>query len=772
MKRCFSFAVLLFVFVECCCLNYYAEHIIQSGLGWPWFVWACDIDSDGDIDIAGTDRIGNSLDWYENGGNQYFTRHNISSSATGVMKLEICDLDCDGDSDIVCAVDEAALVLWYENDGSQNFTPNVVSNWSGVTYVRAVDLDIDGDIDILAAACENADRFGWFENDGSMNFTDHTVKYPWDNANSIASGDLDGDGDNDLFGTASIAGDLSWFENDGSMNFTEHQIETSWGRPNHVEVIDMDGDGDSDLVASSCIIGQVAWYENDGSTNLTKHLIDSAGNSPHTVVPVDFDGDGDIDVIGADLIADKITYWENTGQIIFTGHTVARNVNGSSDVFVSDVDQDGDLDIVSSIRDAFYVAWYETVTTFLFADFMAEPQTGHEPLTVHFTDSSFSSPAANDWSWDFESDGTFDSHDQNPVHVYGDSGDYTVTLVVSNDSLTDTIIKQKCVRVFNGESALGFDGASSRAVCQSSPNLDLTDSLSIEAWIYPHGWGENSMLGFGRIIDKVNLSFYLVKSGASYNDHCLAVKIVHSDNSTSYSFTPDSSIILDTWQHIAFTYLASSSELKIYINGVEQPLTYLTSPSGSVKDHSSYNLYVGNNNGLNFTFNGVIDDLRIWNSCLTQQTIQSNLSHPLSGSESGLVAYWNMNEANGDTLFDGTANMINCRIFNCEWVQGTPFYSTHVEEINADHVKTVSFQLSASVSASLVEIRLEIFKDSPLVLEIYDLVGRKIKILADKEISAGQHEFFWNTSEEPAGQYFLLLRTGNFSKTCKITLVR
>lgn len=66
----------------------------------------------------------------------------------------------------------------------------------------------------------------------------------------------------------------------------------------------------------------------------------------------------------------------------------------------------------------------------LVADFTASVMTGPTPLAVTFTDKSV---GATLWAWDFESDGTVDSTDQNPsVQAYLYSGVVNVTLTVTD----------------------------------------------------------------------------------------------------------------------------------------------------------------------------------------------------------------------------------------------------------------------------------------------------------------------------------------------------
>ena len=64
----------------------------------------------------------------------------------------------------------------------------------------------------------------------------------------------------------------------------------------------------------------------------------------------------------------------------------------------------------------------------LISNFTASPRSGLPPLTVQFNDTSIGEPKS--WKWDF-GDGTM-SVLQNPTHVFGDLGRYTVTLEVKN----------------------------------------------------------------------------------------------------------------------------------------------------------------------------------------------------------------------------------------------------------------------------------------------------------------------------------------------------
>ena len=106
---------------------------------------------------------------------------------------------------------------------------------------------------------------------------------------------------------------------------------------------DIDGDGDLDAFSAWRFGDRVAWHENlDGSgkswTTATIASIDSA----YSVVPADVDGDGDVDAVSAALDDDELLWHENvTGDgSSWTTHTIA-SVDGDASVFAADVDGDG-----------------------------------------------------------------------------------------------------------------------------------------------------------------------------------------------------------------------------------------------------------------------------------------------------------------------------------------------------------------------------------------------------------------------------------------------
>jgi PKD repeat protein len=80
------------------------------------------------------------------------------------------------------------------------------------------------------------------------------------------------------------------------------------------------------------------------------------------------------------------------------------------------------------------------------AGFTANKRSGTPPLTVRFTDlSSGTGPLT--YAWDVDNDGSTDSTDQSPLHIYTANGTYTVKLTVMNDIGSNSITKTHFITV-------------------------------------------------------------------------------------------------------------------------------------------------------------------------------------------------------------------------------------------------------------------------------------------------------------------------------------
>jgi hypothetical protein len=84
----------------------------------------------------------------------------------------------------------------------------------------------------------------------------------------------------------------------------------------------------------------------------------------------------------------------------------------------------------------------------LLAAFTTDVSGGATPVTVHFTDRSYTNVAAGPttWAWDFENDGVVDSTQRNPTHLYPACGRYSVSLRVTDGvHAPSTTLRTDCI---------------------------------------------------------------------------------------------------------------------------------------------------------------------------------------------------------------------------------------------------------------------------------------------------------------------------------------
>ena len=172
---------------------------------------------------------------------------------------------------------------------------------------------------------------------------------------SVASGDLDGDGDMDLV----VANGRHWpgqnriFFNNGRGIFTvERPLGTTRATTYATELADLDNDGDLDIAVGNDMAPNTLFF-NDGKGNFTEKEGFGKDYAPtRNLSLADLDQDGDMDILITNRgQPNEICLNDGAGNFVENLEFGSRE-DSTIDVEVADMDGDGDPDLILANRDA------------------------------------------------------------------------------------------------------------------------------------------------------------------------------------------------------------------------------------------------------------------------------------------------------------------------------------------------------------------------------------------------------------------------------------
>ena len=196
----------------------FRDHLLHSAPG-TIHVPLADYDGDGDLDIAAIVSQEKEEVWgFENLGGGKFRKRRLHMTVNydvGSAGLIQDDLDGDGDPDLILPMGDNLEYpysypqpyhgcLWLENKGGWNFVPHRIAKFGGAYAAATGDLDGDGDRDVVLVSMVNDwQKPGyasvvWLENDGRQNFTLRRIDNRPTHLTTVACGDLNGDGRDDV----------------------------------------------------------------------------------------------------------------------------------------------------------------------------------------------------------------------------------------------------------------------------------------------------------------------------------------------------------------------------------------------------------------------------------------------------------------------------------------------------------------------------------------------------------------------------------------------
>lgn len=230
----------------------------------------------------------------------------------------------------------------------------------------------------------------------------------------------------------------------------------------------------------------------------------------------------------------------------------------------------------------------------------------------------------------------------------------------------------------------------------------------------------------------------------------------------------------DAWFHLAATY--DGVKMRIYVNG--QLAGEQIPDTQGISYENATGLVLGvDPHGANPShefLNGVIDEVRIWNIARQESEIQATMLTTLVGSEIGLIGYWNFD--------NGTANDFTTNGNHGTLVNGATIVLGVPTSVADDPSSGLPKQFALHHNYpnpfnpnTIIQYALPIA--SEVKLFIFNMLGKKVKVLVDKKQSAGYYTIQWDGRDDAVvpvatGIYFYRLQTEDWVQTKKMMLVR
>ena len=658
---------------------------------------------------------------------------------------------------------------------------NIFSGGHNNLEHQFIDIDDDGDLDIFYLDSDKT--FGWFENTGTKFNADY--KYSLNLpaglhfSNWFYFVDMDADNDLDYF---TGNGDLmSYYRNDGNATspvfvLAIDTVYDNLGNPIFSEFscnpifVDIDGDGDFDFINGNTA-GTLAYYENIGTSenfNL-KFITDFWQNiyiGPPSINPlhgassidfVDIDDDNDLDLFWGDFFSYSLYEIENQGTAtnpdmkrisdVYPVNADSIYTSGYNMPRFPDIDADGDYDLFVSVlydptvpQSLMYlrnngtpqVANHQLITT----DYLKTLDVGNNssPVFVDIDNDNdldlfLGSQKNPNGSINFlENTGSAN----NPSFFFADSfffnitGDLNIAPSfgdIDNDGDYDLLVGQ-----FNGTLSLYLNSGTPSSPIFTDSILVINNSgdpIDVGSTAIPYFIDIDNDSDLDLVIGAFNGKFYLYENTGTV---------------FSYQFTQNSS------------YFAG-----LDVGDNSAPFLFDYNKDGAL------DLFSGNRNGLFFYYR---------NDGSNSSPIWAEVTNKFIDADFGGNTFPCFVDIDNDSDIDLILGNVKGGLY---------FYiNTDISNIVTRERKQPSdFEVKAFPNPFNPEtqIKLQLPVGKNVTVEIFNLLGERVKTLYKGYLATGSHTFTWNAKNNsgltlPAGIYLILVTSIEVQKVIKIVFLK
>ncbi len=325
----------------------------------PYSVAIHDLNADGKLDLVTADYGSNTVSVLIGNGDGSFGTETDYDAGIQPYSVAIGDVNADGKPDLAVANPNlngrsgTVSVLLGNGDGTFGVKTDIVAGVRPFS-VAIGDLNADGKLDLAVA---NIDSYGGpgtvsvLLGNGDGSFGSKTDYGTGISPNSVAIGDLNGDGRPDLAVANLNSNTVSVLLGHGDGSFGLKADFVTGNFPISVAIGDLNADGKPDLAladlnsyAASVLLGN-----GDGSFGVKADY--AAGNSPYSVAIGDLNADGKLDLAVAAPGSNAVSVLLGNGDGSFGARTEYGAGHSPRSVAIGDLNGDGKPDLAAASLD-------------------------------------------------------------------------------------------------------------------------------------------------------------------------------------------------------------------------------------------------------------------------------------------------------------------------------------------------------------------------------------------------------------------------------------
>jgi hypothetical protein len=207
----------------------------------------------------------------------------------------------------------------------------------------------------------------------------------------------------------------------------------------------------------------------------------------------------------------------------------------------------------------------------------------------------------------------------------------------------------------SAQSALDFDGVDDRVTMGPAPSLGLS-RFTLEAWFKRTGTGASASSGSGGLTaiplvtkgrgesdgGTMDCNYFL---GLRATDSVLAADFEDMATGANHPVAGATPVTSGVWHHAAVSF--DGTTWRLYLDGqLDATRAVSATPRFDSIQHFGIGTALNTTGAAAGFFDGVIDEVRVWNYARSLSEIQAGMSAPIA-SATGLVGRWGFDEGSG-----------------------------------------------------------------------------------------------------------------------------